>query len=55
MYNEIKEWVYKNKYLSKISDDDDNNNNHYNKYNNRYWSKLPKPFGYKTLCEIQTE
>lgn len=34
MYNEIKERVYKNKYLSKISDDDDDNN--YNKYKNRY-------------------
>lgn len=49
MYNEIKEWVYKNKYLSKISDDDDNINNYYNKYNNRYWNS------YKTLFEIQTE
>lgn len=38
MYDEIKDWVYKNKYLSKISDDDDddNINNYYNKYNNRY-------------------
>lgn len=50
MYNEIKEWVYKNKYLRWFKDDDDDNiNNYYNKYNNRYWNS------YKTLFEIQTE